>query len=79
MFGRLLVVGLTFFPLAARACDLCGYYSPQVESMPEEKNSMIGFYAAVAKQFTHSASSNSTIVRLPILPASAWTVQSPNS
>jgi len=24
MLGRLLVVALTFFPLAARACDLCG-------------------------------------------------------
>ena len=53
MLGRLLVVALTFFPLAARACDLCGCYSPQVESMPKEKISLTGFYAAVAEQFTH--------------------------
>ena len=53
MLGRLLVVALTFFPLAARACDLCGCYSPQVESMPKEKVSLTGFYTAIAEQFTH--------------------------
>jgi len=53
MLGRLLVVALTFFPLAVRACDLCGCYTPQLESMPNEKNSLTGFYAAVAEQFTH--------------------------
>ena len=53
MLGQLLVVALTFFPLAARACDLCGCYSPQVESMPKEKVSLIGFYTAIAEQFAH--------------------------
>ena len=53
MLGQLLVVALTFFPLAARACDLCGCYSPQVESMPKEKVSLTGFYTAIAEQFTH--------------------------
>ena len=52
MLGRLLVVALTFFPLVARACDLCGGYTPQLESMPKEKGSLAGFYAAVAEQFT---------------------------
>jgi len=56
MLGRLLVVALTFFPLAARACDLCGCYSPQVESMPKEKVSLTGFYTAIAEQFTHFGS-----------------------
>jgi len=36
MLGRLLVVALTFFTLAARACDLCGCYTPQLESMPKD-------------------------------------------
>ena len=79
MLGRLLVVALTFFPLAARACDLCSCYTPQLESMPKEKNSLTGFYTAVAEQFTHSARFNSTTVRLPVPPGSDWTVQSPNS
>ena len=53
MLARLLVVALTFFPLAVRACDLCGCYTPQVESMPKEKVSLTGVYTAVAEQFTH--------------------------
>ena len=57
MLGRLLFVGLTFFPLAVRACDLCGCYSPQVESMPKEKVSLTGFYSAIAEQFTHFGTS----------------------
>src|SRR5438309_1571429 len=56
MLARLLVVALTFFPLAARACDLCGCYSPQVESMPNERVSLTGFYTAIAEQFTHFGS-----------------------
>src|SRR5213595_1659486 len=56
MLARLLVVALTFFPLATRACDLCGCYTPQVESMPKEKVSMSGFYTAIAEQFTHFGS-----------------------
>src|SRR5438105_14377043 len=56
MLARLLVVALTFFPLAARACDLCGCYSPQVESMPKEKVSLTGFYPAIAEQFNHFGS-----------------------
>src|SRR6266853_2622515 len=62
MLARLLVVALTFFPLAARACDLCGCYTPQLESMPKEKNSMSGFYTAIAEQFTYLVRFNSTIV-----------------
>lgn len=53
MLARLLVVALAFPPLAARACDLCGCYTPQMESMPKEKVSLIGFYTAIAEQFTH--------------------------
>jgi len=79
MLGRLLVVALACFSLAARACDLCGCYTPQLESMPKEKNSMSGFYTAIAEQFTYFGSLHSTIMRLPIPPGSAWTVQSPNS
>ena len=56
MLARLLIVALTFFPLAARACDLCGCYSPQVESMPNERVSLTGFYTAIAEQFTHFGS-----------------------
>src|SRR5438552_18817518 len=56
MLARLLVVALTFFPLAARACDLCGCYSPQVESMPNERVSLTGFYTETAEQLTHFGS-----------------------
>src|SRR5438552_16553838 len=56
MLARLLVVALTFFPLVVRACDLCGCYSPQVESMPKEKVSLTGFYTGIAEQFTHFGS-----------------------
>src|SRR6267378_4896088 len=52
MLARLLVVALASFPLGAGACDLCGCYTPQLESMPKETNSMSGFYAAIAEQFT---------------------------
>jgi hypothetical protein len=56
MLLRLLLFPLTFFPLAARGCDLCGCYTPQLESMPKEKVSLTGFYTAVAEQFTHFGS-----------------------
>jgi hypothetical protein len=79
MLARLLVVALTFFPLAARVCDLCACYTRQLESMPKAKNSMSRFYTAIAEQFTYLVRFNSTIMRLPIPPGSAWTVQSPNS
>src|SRR5437667_12561388 len=46
---RFLTISLTLFPLATRACDLCGCYSPQVESMPKEKVSLTGFYTAIAE------------------------------
>jgi len=39
--------------------------------MPKEKNSMSGFYTAIAEQFTILVRFNSTIVRLPIPPGSA--------
>src|SRR5256886_7805468 len=56
MLARLLLLALAIFPLAARACDLCGCYTPQVESMPKEKVSMSGFYTAIAERFTHFGS-----------------------
>src|SRR6202048_1814140 len=44
--------------MCTRACDLCGCYTPQLETMPgmEANNSpqwCNGFYGAVAEQFTH--------------------------
>jgi hypothetical protein len=44
--------------LTSRACDLCGCYTPQLETMPEMETDtlfpkMKGWYAAVAEQFTH--------------------------
>jgi hypothetical protein len=56
MLLRLLLFALTFFPLATRACDLCGCYTPQLESMPKEKVSLTGFYTAIAEQFTYFGS-----------------------
>src|SRR5438477_11158277 len=53
MLLRILTLALAIFPIATRACDLCGCYTPQVESMPKEKVSMSGFYTAIAEQFTH--------------------------
>jgi len=53
MMRRFLVLALVIFPLVARACDLCGCYTPQLNSMPKEEMSPSGFYAAVAEQFTH--------------------------
>lgn len=50
---RFFTIALIIFPVAARACDLCGCYSPQVESMPKEPVSLTGFYTAVAEQFTY--------------------------
>jgi hypothetical protein len=43
----------------ARACDLCGCYTPQIEAMSHAELSATGpmpssrFYAAIAEQFTH--------------------------
>jgi len=56
MLARLPLFTLAIFPVATRACDLCGCYTPQVESMPKEKVSMSGFYTAIAEQFTHFGS-----------------------
>ncbi len=42
--------------LPARACDLCGCYTPQVEALPEfgsEHAGRLGLYGAVAEQFTY--------------------------
>jgi hypothetical protein len=51
-----LTIALAIFPIATHACDLCGCYTPQLESMPKEKGSLTGFYTAVAEQFTHFGS-----------------------
>jgi hypothetical protein len=53
---RFFTIALVIFPIAACACDLCGCYTPQLESMPKEKNSMSGFYIAIAEQFTYFGS-----------------------
>src|SRR5205085_11462693 len=53
---RILTLALAIFPIANRACDLCGCYAPQVESMPKQKVSMSGFYTAIDEQFTHFGS-----------------------
>jgi len=53
---RILTLALAIFPLASRACDLCGCYTPQVESMSKEKVSLTGFYTAIAEQFTYFGS-----------------------
>src|SRR5438034_7777226 len=56
MLLRILTLALAIFPIATRACDLCGCYTPQLESMPKEKNSMSGFYTVIAEQFTYFGS-----------------------
>src|SRR5438067_6979674 len=56
MLARLLLLALAISPLAARACDLCGCYTPQVESMPKEKVSRTVLCHAVAEQFTYFGS-----------------------
>lgn len=45
-------------PLAGRACDLCGCYTPQLETVPANQPEgsrewWNGFYGAVSEQFTH--------------------------
>ncbi len=64
----LCLFGALALPLAARACDLCGCYTPQLETFPtreavifgEPSGALVGgaswlggFYGAVAEQFTH--------------------------
>ncbi|MEY2531803.1 MAG: hypothetical protein QOI96_1888, partial [Verrucomicrobiota bacterium] len=39
--------------LSGRACDLCGCYTPQLETMSDMSASASKFYAAVGEQFTH--------------------------
>lgn len=57
-----LIIALFAAPIRARACDLCGCYTPQLETMPTTTNElgslagpswMSGLYGAVAEQFTH--------------------------
>lgn len=44
---------LTFFcSVHGRACDLCGCYTPQENTMAPETARLTGFYGAVAEQFT---------------------------
>ncbi len=55
----LLLLAATIALNTARACDLCGCYTPQIEAMSAAESSGTGpmsssqFYAAVAEQFTH--------------------------
>jgi len=47
-------------PITARACDLCGCYTPQLEAMPQMEAaplfpSLAGWYGAVGEQFTRFA------------------------
>jgi hypothetical protein len=53
---------LSILPLAAQACDLCGCYTPQLETMnapaanqPMSDSFLHGLYGAIAGQFTHFA------------------------
>lgn len=56
--GRALFVFLAIIPLLSRACDLCGCFTPQLETFPGATLEPLfpgshGLYAAVAEQFTH--------------------------
>jgi hypothetical protein len=53
MMRRILIFALIILPVATQACDLCGCFTPQLNTMPKEEMSPTGFYAAVAEQFTH--------------------------
>ena len=79
MLGRLLVVALTVFPSVVRACDLCGCYSPQVESMPKENISLTGFYTAIAEQFTNLGSLQFDDREVANPSGNDWKVRSRNS
>ena len=53
----LLSVLILIAPVAARACDLCGCYTPQLEAMPGTQAAppfpwLRGWYGAVGEQFT---------------------------
>jgi hypothetical protein len=59
-FVRLCLLGACAlaFPRLARACDLCGCYTPQLETLSPlqaqaARSWTSGLYAAVAEQFTH--------------------------
>ena len=59
---RLLLISILFASgiIAARACDLCGCYTPQLETMPGMEATpllpgLAGWYAAVGEQFTRFA------------------------
>src|SRR3954471_2988689 len=51
-----LALALSFGVVAARGCDLCGCYTPQIEARPDSTD-LSAFdkriYFAVAEQFTH--------------------------
>ena len=55
--GRALFVCLAIFPLLTRACDLCGCFTPQLQTIVGGPPALFpgsqGIYAAVAEQFTH--------------------------
>jgi hypothetical protein len=56
----LLLAFVTSATIASRACDLCGCYTPQLETMPEMEAGPVfswakGWYGAVAEQFTRFA------------------------
>jgi hypothetical protein len=53
----LFFVAVALLASTARACDLCGCYTPQIETMPEMPAPLVwtwlnGWYAAVGEQFT---------------------------
>jgi len=56
---RLALATAAFGIATARACDLCGCYTPQIEAMSQSEMSAAGpmsssrFFFAVAEQFTH--------------------------
>ena len=49
---RLLFLFTFCSSVASRACDLCGCYMPQENTMAPEVAQLTGFYGAVAEQFT---------------------------
>ena len=53
-----MLFGLSILGLTSRACDLCGCYTPQLETMPQthpltSTSWAAGWYAAIAEQFTY--------------------------
>ena len=75
MLARLLVVALTFFPLAARACDLCGCYTRNWNRCRKRKFPWPGSTAPLPSSSPISARFNSTIMQVANPPGNDWTIR----